>query len=296
MQLEFHQIVMKYERLRIRTAVLDSRLLTSLSQQGQHNPILVVAQHSEQRRYVLIDGYRRVEALKRMGRDTVEALELSLGESAALILWHSQRSAPRRSALTDGWLIRELLELHGITQREVCERLQRNDSWVSRRLSLVKQLPETVQEQVRRGQISEWAAMKIFVPLARAKRSDCEKLAQALSGQQVSSRQIQRIYAGYKKSDSERRERIVSHPMLYLKASEEAERSNTEAKPASDDQGALLQDVEILAAVSSRARRRVREMSGSQSLSETVVMSWQAARSSFLALSKTVKERIDAGC
>jgi hypothetical protein len=138
--------------------------------------------------------------------------------------------------------------------------------------------------------------MKVFVPLARAKTSDCEKLAQALLGQRVSTRQIQRIYAGYKKSDKERRERIVSHPMLYLKASEEAERSNTEAKRASDEQGALLQDVEILAAVSSRARRRVREMSVSQSLSETVVMSWQAARSSFLALSKTLKERIDAGC
>jgi len=296
MQLEFHQIVMKYERLRIRMAVMDSRLLTSLSEQGQHNPVLVVSEQSEQRRYVLIDGYRRVEALKRMGRDTVEALELSLNESAALILWHSQRSGPRRSALTDGWLIRELVELHGITQREVSERLQRNDSWVSRRLSLVKQLPQTVQEQVRRGQISEWAAMKIFVPLARAKTSDCEKLAQALSGQHISSRQIQRIYAGYKTSDSERRERIVSHPILYLKASEEAERSNTEAKQGADEQGALLQDVEILAAVSSRARRRVREMSGSQSLSETVVMSWQAARSSFFALSKTVKERIDAGC
>ena len=296
MQLEFHQIVMKYERLRIRTVAMDSRLMASLSQQGQHNPVLVVAQQSEQRRYVLIDGYRRVEALKRMGRDTVEALELSVSESAALILWHGQRSDPRRSALTDGWLIRELLEVHGITQRDLCERLQRNDSWVSRRLSLVKQLPQTVQEQVRRGQISEWAAMKVFVPLARAKTSDCEKLAQALLGQRVSTRQMQRIYAGYKKSDKERRERIVSHPMLYLKASEEAERSNTEAKRASDEQGALLQDVEILAAVSSRARRRVREMSVSQSLSETVVMSWQAARSSFLALSKTLKERIDAGC
>jgi ParB/RepB/Spo0J family partition protein len=295
MQLEFHQIAMKYERLRIRTAVMDSRLLTSLSEQGQHNPVLVVSEPSEQRRYVLIDGYRRVEALKRMGRDTVEAVELNLSESAALILWHSQRSGPRRSALSEGWLIRELLELHGITQREVSNRLQKSDSWVSRRLSLVKQLPETVQEQVRRGQISEWAAMKIFVPVARAKRSDCEKMAQALLGQRVSTRQIQQIYAGYKKGDSEQRERIVSHPMLYLKASEEAERSCSEDKQASDEQGALLQDVEILAAVSSRARRRVREMSGSQSLSEPVVLSWQAARSSFFALSKTVKERIDAG-
>ena len=42
-------------------------------------------------------------------------------------------------------------------------------SWVSRRLALVHELPEAIQERVRRGEVGAHGAAKYLVPLARAK-------------------------------------------------------------------------------------------------------------------------------
>ena len=294
MQLEFHQIATPYDKLRIRIPGVDSRLMTSLAQYGQLNPVLVVASDNEPRGYVLIDGYRRLSALRRLGRDTMQALQLSLCESAALIFWYCQQTSLKRCALSDGWFIRELMQLHGINQIEISRRLQRSESWVSRRLSLVTQLPESVQQQVRLGKLSAWAATKYFVPLARANREQCEKLAANMSGQRLSTRQIHRIYVGYKRGDSEQRNKIAGDPILFLKACQALERAGNEDKGSADHMCELVEDMEILAAVSGRARRRVRAMSDGVVLPEPVILAWQAARASLAALSQTVKEKTDA--
>jgi ParB/RepB/Spo0J family partition protein len=136
MQLEFHQVSMKYEALRITRPDYQARLLASLVAAGQQQPVLVVHAEGDGDAgggYVLIDGYRRAWALKALSRDTVEALLLPLGEAGALIFRHCQQSSPERSALEEGWLLRELMQGAGMSQAELSRRLQRSESWVSRR-------------------------------------------------------------------------------------------------------------------------------------------------------------------
>ena len=57
-----------------------------------------------------------------------------------------------------------------------CERFDKSESWVSRRLALVSELPEPVQELVRSGGLPAHAAMKHLVPLARAKAAGWQAL------------------------------------------------------------------------------------------------------------------------
>lgn len=292
MELEFHQMAMKYEGLRILMPGCQARLMASLAEQGQHNPVLVVPEGSGSDGYVLIDGYRRVSALRALCRDTVSALELPFGEPGALIFRHCQESARSRSAFEDGWLLRDLLDLHGMSQAELSRRLQRSESWISRRLSLVRELPESVQELVRRGKLCDHAAMKYLVPLARAKRGDCEELVGNLKGGRVSERQMERLYLSWKSGDAEQRRRVVERPLLFLKTAEELRREP--ARRDGNPTRKLFEDMEILDAVSGRARRRVRGMRGDV-LPDTVVEAWRGTQSSFLALSKTMEKRIDAG-
>jgi ParB/RepB/Spo0J family partition protein len=286
-------MAMKYEGLRISMPGFQARLMASLAEEGQLNPVLVVECETASEGYVLIDGYRRVSALRFLGRDTVEAVVLPLCESAALIFRHCQESAHKRSALEDGWLLRDLTDIHGMSQVDLSKRLQRSESWVSRRLSLVRELPESVQELVRRGKLCDHAAMKYLVPLARAKRSDCEELAQNLGSHRVSSRQMERVYAAWKGGDVDQRKRVAAVPLLFLKASEEIERKPK--KQAGDEIQVVLDDMEILDAVSGRARRRIRGMRAGVPLPDTVIEAWRAAQSSFAAFAEIMKERIDAG-
>lgn len=292
MELEFHQLSMKHEGFRIRLSGYEARLTASLASEGQLHPVLVVSgQEGRAKEYVLIDGYRRVKALQVLGRDTVEAVELPMEESAALLFRYCQESAHPRTALEDGWFLRELIEEHGMSRSELSQRLQRTESWVSRRLSLVEKLPEMAQELVRRGELCAYGAMKYLVPLARAKKSSCKELVSHLSGRRTSSRELQQVYETWQLGDAEQRRLVVSNPELFLKAKEAA--GDGVKVDIGDESQNVTNDMEILDAVSNRARRRIREMKGT--IPAAAMRGWWAAQSSFAALRETMEKRVNAG-
>ena len=284
-----HQLDLRYAALRIADPMRRARLAVSIAQSGQQSPVLVVAGDDD--RFVLIDGYARVAALAELGRDLVSAAVLELSESEALILAHRLESKRRRSALEEGWLIAELIEAHGLSLQVVAGRLQRSVSWVSRRLGLVTALPEAAQEAVKSGKVPAHAAAKYLVPLARANGTDCERLVASLGPAPVSVREVERLYLGWKSAEADARDRIVSHPRLFLKAEKAVEPAP--AVPAGDPASPLVQDIEGLSGLARRARRRVRngvldELDASRR--RIVSRSFDEARLAFDSLFELVEE------
>lgn len=235
MQIEWHQIELKYERLRIVDARFQARIMASLVTDGQQRPVLVVESREtiSEQRYVLIDGYVRVAALRRLGRDTVDATVLPTGEVDALLFAHRLDGQRIRSVLEQAWLLRELVEGHARTQAMLARELGRTKSWVSRRLALVRVLPDAVQEAVRAGRIPAHGAMKSLVPLARANPAGAIALVERLGTEPVTVRQLERIYEAWRAGDAEQRTRILAEPRLFLKTIEELERHDGEGLPAS---------------------------------------------------------------
>lgn len=230
-ELDLHQLIRRYRTLRIAAPTAEAKLLASLAAQGQTTPVLVVRgeEAGAVAQYVLIDGYRRVAALERLGQDTVLAVEASMSEYEAL-LWHHQQTRERsRTALEEAWLLRALCEQHGQSQAELSRRLGRPESWVSRRLALLTVLPEEVQQMVQQGKVCAHAAEKYLVPLARAKGDDCVRLARAVAGAPVSTRAMKRLYVAWRSGTAEQKQRIVDDPRLFLRA--EAEVRASGARP-----------------------------------------------------------------
>ena len=128
---------------------------------------------------MLIEGYGRVEALRRLARDTAEATVLDMGEAEALVLRHRLDHGAPRSALEEGWLVTTLVDC-GKSQSEVAIVLAKSTAWVSRRLALVRTLPEVAQEAVRTARIGASAAEKYLVPLSRGNAAHCAKLVEGL--------------------------------------------------------------------------------------------------------------------
>jgi len=126
-------------------------------------------------------------------------------------------------------------------------------SWVSRRLALVEELPATIQDHVRRGALPAHAAMKHLVPLARANAEACARLVAAIAGHGLTNRQIGQLYAAWRDGLPAVRERVLDAPLLFLKA-------RHALSPAPEDEGRLLMDdLDMLAAIARRARRRLRQ-------------------------------------
>jgi ParB-like chromosome segregation protein Spo0J len=250
MELELHQLDRRYEGLRTQSARRERRLLASLGEVGQQTPIIVVRDGA---RWVVVDGYKRVRVVHRLGQDVVRAAEWALGELDALVLEHMLRGADGSSAIEQGWLLRELVQRFGLDLDELGRRFDRSPSWVSRRLGLVGDLPARVQEQVRAGVIGAHAAMKYLVPLARANAVDCEALAQALGPLRPTSRQVAELYAAYMGGNKAVRERVVQQPALVLRARAELMRAGGALSAAEQ----LLHDLRIVASVARRAVRRL---------------------------------------
>jgi ParB family chromosome partitioning protein len=178
-QLEFHQLELRYERLRIVRPEQERRLLTSLAEVGQQVPIVVV-QEASTSSHVVIDGYKRIRSLRRLGRDTVEASRWPGEEVEALIITRLMQTAETETALEQSWLLLELKQRFGFSLEELARRFGRSVSWVSRRLALVQELPDVVQQRVQRGEIVAHGAAKYLVPLARANRQACLDLVEAM--------------------------------------------------------------------------------------------------------------------
>lgn len=251
MQLEFHQLDLRWEHLRVREAHRQRHLVASLAEGGQQTPIVVVKDDNE--RYLVIDGYKRIAALRQLGRDTVEATVWQMSEAEALLLSRSQRMSPQESALEQGWLLSEMEQRFGYSLDELARRFDRSVSWVSRRLALVELLPETVQRQVREGSIAGQIAMKYLVPVARLSVDDCERMAAALVTHHCDTRQAGQLYTAWREGSRVVRERILAEPELFLKTQRRPEMS----KPAAFEQ--VERDLEMALAILRRANRRLGE-------------------------------------
>jgi ParB/RepB/Spo0J family partition protein len=251
MKLEFHQLDRRYEHLRARNPDRQRQLMTSLAASGQQTPIVVIAVSKGPDRYLVIDGYKRVEALEQLGRDTVEAVVWDMSEADALVLDRSIRFSEKETALEQGWLLQELERRFGYGLDDLARRFDRSASWVSRRLALVEQLPETVQQRVRAGGISAHVAMKYLAPVARANPNDCQRMADAFSKYRFSSRQAGELYTAWRDASPSIRQRILDSPELFLKAHQQV--SPQPPSPAEE----LLRDLTMVVAITNRASRRL---------------------------------------
>jgi len=281
------QLELRYAGLRLGTTGRQARLTASLMEHGQQTPVLIV---SEAERYVLIDGYARVEALRSMGRDLVNATLLELPEAEALVLSYRLERGRRRSALEEAWLIAELVERHGKSQRELALQLGRSPSWISRHLALARHVPEEVEDAVRRGTVCAHAAMKHLVPLARANTDACRQLLSAIDGEHLSERQLGKLYNAWRAADTAERERLVSQPMLYLAAAQESSRPD-EPSPGDDQDHALVRDLRAVCGICDRLRRALKERSRLRPTAPwptLLRLSWSQARGAFVVLNETV--------
>lgn len=253
MDLELHQLELRHDVLRVRNARRERQLLASMAETGQTTPVVVVR---EDERFVLIDGYKRVRAQRALRQDTVLAIEWALSESDALVFERILRSGDADTVIEQGWFLREMHVRFGLAQHELARRFSRTQSWVSNRIALVAQLPESVQSHVRDGAIGGHAAMKFLVPLASANATACARLADAVAPERMTDRQIGELYVAYTEGNGKARELVLSMPVAVLRAREEAARNAPINKRPIE---LLIDDLGIVTAVARRAYGRLRD-------------------------------------
>ena len=216
MTIEHHCVQQPYAALRLPKQGLLGGLVTSIESHGQLMPVVVVPLSTH--RWVLMDGYLRVKALQRLGKDTVDAEVWACDPAQALLALLTSHQSRAWEAIEEAFLLQELNTQHGLSHSGIAKKIGRDQSWVSRRLSLLEHMPESIQQAMMTGKISLWSATRIMVPMARAIPEHGECLLQYLMTHPLSTRELNFFYDHYQQSNHTQRFKMVSDPELFLKA------------------------------------------------------------------------------
>jgi len=248
--LDLHALVPRFAALRLRDAPRLARLVTSIEQQGQLTAVVVVPDPDNAQRWVLIDGYRRLDALQHLGRDQIQAHVWARCVDEALLGCLARGPDRGWEAIEEAALIEELTGRH--SQQAIARKIGRDVSWVSRRLSLIKALPEDLLEQVRQGRVSVWAATRILAPLARANSDHARTLLQHIEQQPLSTRALKRLYDQYRKATKIQRQRLVENPALFLQALDSREQQVADKRLADGPEGVWRKDLAVIREIATR--------------------------------------------
>ncbi len=243
LRVDLHLLLPRFAPLRLRDPERLARLTRSLREHGQLLPVVVVAESLDPPRWVLIDGYRRLEALREIGQDLiwVDAWDRSVDEALLLCL----ARGPERGweAIEEAALLHELSSRYSL--RELAQRIGRDVSWVSRRLNLFKALPEELLEAVRTGKLSVWAATRILAPLARANSAHARTLLGELEKTPLSTRELEQLFAHYQRTPTTQRERLVANPGLFVQALDRRRQAAEDQRLAEGPDGAWCKDLVV---------------------------------------------------
>jgi ParB family chromosome partitioning protein len=295
LDLDLHRLDLRFAGARVAEPRAVERIARSIECGGQIVPCIAVADPPVQvlegsERLVLIDGYRRIAALRRLGRDTarVECWACDLVEAVLGVLARTQ-SRPLAS-IEEALLVRELVQSLGLSQHDVARRCGRDVSWVSRRLQLLSGLPDAALVAVIEGRLSSWAASRVVAPLARANSEHADRLVKALCAAPLSSRELRNWFEHYQKASRVARERLVSHPHLFLAALEESIEQCVSARLRDGPEGSCEIELRRINVLIRSVRKRLPNLCP---LSEDLMADISLVRTNFEALCQDIKRYAD---
>jgi hypothetical protein len=182
-----------------------------------------------------------------------------VGQALAQVLARSRSRA--FAAIDEAMLLRELIDAHGLSQRDAARQCARDVSWVQRRLVLLGALPEALLQAVRSARVSSWAAVRVFAPLARANSAHANRLLASLDTHALSTRELHTWFAHYQRAQREQRERMVEHPRLFIDSLTERERDRAAAQLREGPEREAVGELGHLQAQLERVRRRLAPLS-----------------------------------
>ena len=241
-EIDIHLLDTRYSHTRIKSVKALTRMRHSIATYGQLVPALVV---SEPDRFILIDGYLRLNGLRYCGHDCIK-VRIGEGEPDSLFHLLAENNERHLEVIEQAALIQELHNRFDCSFDDIAKRLGKDKSWVKRRLDLVESLPEKTRRAVMNGKVSSWAASRVLAPLARANEHDCSVLTKKLMANPLSTRELVCLYDHYKKANRTIRDRIIADPSLFIKTLRQQEEQKEGEQINQGPEGKWFKDINIV--------------------------------------------------
>lgn len=199
-----------YSCFRLTSPSQVSAMQQSLASSGQLHPVIVCPRGSS---YQLVDGFKRFHAARALRWENIDVRVLEADDVTAKVMMFVYNS--HSGSLVNyeqACIVYSLSREHLLGQEEIARLVRRSISWVSRRLSFIERLDDTVQTHLRLGEITSTHARE----LSRLPRGKQSEFLRTVVGHTLTSRQTGLLVNKYLYASAEEQSRILLSPMEII--------------------------------------------------------------------------------
>src|SRR5215471_9464351 len=196
-EIELVELDVRYENYRMQNPALEKRLLASIAQRGIEQALEGTASGEMK---ILLNGFKRRRCALRLGLHHVPYLSLGDDEAGAILNLLRVSNQSALTLLEQARFIDQLRQLEKMSVADIAEQLSRSKSWVSMRLGLLEEMSPRVQEEIFAGRFPLYPYMytlRSFMRLNRNGKQEVEEFVVAVSGANLSVREIEQLANGY---------------------------------------------------------------------------------------------------
>jgi len=240
---ELSSLDLRYEDHRMKNAALEERLLASIAQRGIEEPLEGVQLQDAS---ILLNGFKRYRCARKLQVRSVPYASLGDDEVAGIMSLLRISNNRALSILEQAAFIDELGTTGHLSVAEIAKELSRSKSWVSMRLGLISEMSATIRAKLFSGAFPVYSYMYTLRPFMRmngVSGEEVEQFVMAVSGKDLSVRDIEQLAHGYFRGpDSFRQEILKGNLALPLKRLREMPQN---PDGCSEFERVMLRDLEI---------------------------------------------------
>ena len=209
-EVELSSLDLRYQGHRMKVAAAEGRLLASIAQRGIQEPLEGVQVQAVN---VLLNGFKRYRCARQLQLPTVPYASLGADEVSGILNLLRISKSRTLGILEQAGFIDELKSVGHLSVAEIAAELSVSKSWVSMRLGLIGEMSPVVRQQLFSGAFPVYPYMytlRQFMRMNGVKKQEIEQFVVAVSGKNLSVREIEQLAHGYFRGPDSFRQQILS--------------------------------------------------------------------------------------
>ena len=208
-QVEISSFDLRYERCRLKSAVTEKALLSSILDHGIRDPLRGVETKGGCR--ILLDGFKRYRCAKKLSIGIVPYHCLGEDEAFGIITLLRIANAKSLNIVEQSRLIDELRTIHKMSISQIAGLLEKSKGWVGMRVGIIGQMSPAIMDKVFSGQFPVYSYMytiRSFIRMNAVSKQDVDVFVKSVAGKGLSIRDIEILANGYFKGGEGIRQQI----------------------------------------------------------------------------------------
>lgn len=207
-EIELSSVNLRYESYRMKNPGQERRLLDSILERGIEEPLEGVTVGEER---ILLNGFKRYRCARKLKLGTVPYKAVAEDEATGIVRVLRFSNDHSLGILEQARFVDDLRTIHKLSLADIADVLSRSKSWVSMRVGLIAEMGEKVRERIFDGEFPIYSYMytaRHFMRMNGEGREDVEDFVEAVSGKNLSTRDIESLAHGYFRGGDRVREEI----------------------------------------------------------------------------------------